>query len=440
VRVRNFTATGTFDGRAAFAPALPGDTAAGASAAYVAYCGYCDALNTSPFANGLATNVKPDGTIGKPGKPDNWHIAGRTGLPERYITSVQMDPTDPRVVYVTLAGYSRRWLRPGVLSPAEGADVGGGHVYRSTDAGETFTDVSGDLPDIPADFSLVRNGHLIVASDLGVYESADTAGGPYELLGAGLPNAPVLSLELKPKQAATEPDVLVVATQGRGVYCYTFADPDKGSAPNCGGVLQQSAAQPAASAPAPAATAVAATSPPTACKASRPLAGATARGAGRRLQLGFTRRVARPVTVDVLREPGATRVKHFANRSTRFTWNGAGVSDGYYVARFRLAGDTQQLALRRAHGGWTRLPAFVAAPECSAVKSFALSSPVFDRAHPLGISVRPASGIVTVRRGGHVVKRWRSGGHHSLSARPRGLYRVSLTAGGVTRTLTSRRL
>jgi hypothetical protein len=309
-------------------------------------------------------------------------------------------------------------------------------VYRSTDAGNTFTDISGNLPDIPADFSLVRNGHLIVATDLGVYESAGTAGGPYELLGAGLPNAPVLSLELKPKRTAAEADALVVSTQGRGVYCYAFSDPGKAAAPGCTSVLSQSAA-PAT----PAATASPASggSAPVACTASRPLAGAMARGAGRRLRLGFARRVAEPVTVDVLRVPGGKRVAHFARRSKRFTWNGAGAADGYYVARFRLAGDTRQLALRRAHGRWTRLPAFVAAPECSALKSFALSSPVFDRTHPLRISARPA-GVVTVRRGGHVVKRWRSGAHHTLAARRRGVYRVTLTAGGVTRTLTSRRL
>jgi hypothetical protein len=149
--------------------------------------------------------------------------------------------------------------------------------------------------------------------------------------------------------------------------------------------------------------------------------------------------VAEPVTVDVLRVPGSKRVAHFANRSKRFTWNGAGIADGYYVARFRLAGDTRQLALRRAHGRWTRLPAFVAAPECPALKSFALSSPVFDAAHPLRISARPA-GVVTVRRGGHVVKRWRSGTHHTFATRRRGVYRVTLVTGGVTRTLTSRRL
>jgi photosystem II stability/assembly factor-like uncharacterized protein len=100
-------------------------------------------------------------------------------------------------------------------------------VFKSTDAGEHFTDVSGDLPDVPAEFTLVRDGHLIVATDLGVFESAGTSGEPYQQLGAGLPSAPVYSLELKPKGTDGEPDVLVAATQGRGVYRYEFADPAK---------------------------------------------------------------------------------------------------------------------------------------------------------------------------------------------------------------------
>ena len=222
--MRNFAAGGHLRAAtAAFEPAAAGDTVAGGSAAYVAYCGYCDALNTAPFANGLATNVRPDGTIGKPRAADGWRIAGRAGLPKRYITSVQMDPTDARTVYVTLAGYSRRWLQVGAIGgAAEGADVGGGHVYRSTDAGETFTDVSGNLPDIPANFSLVRNGQLIVATDLGVFIGS---GGDVRAAGTGLPAVPVLSLELKPKAVASEPDALIVATQGRGVYRYVFGSP-----------------------------------------------------------------------------------------------------------------------------------------------------------------------------------------------------------------------
>jgi hypothetical protein len=214
VRVRNFTATGTYDGSVTFTQ-RSSDPAATTSAAYVGYCGYCDSLNTRPFDNGVATNV--GGT---------WHTATAAGLPRRYITSVAVDPVDPKTVYVTLGGYSRRWLPVGAVGEST-RDVGTGHVFKSTDAGEHFTDVSGDLPDVPAESTLVRNGHLIVATDVGVFASGGTAGEAYQQLGTGLPAAPVYSLELKPKATDGEPDVLVAATQGRGVYRYELTDPAK---------------------------------------------------------------------------------------------------------------------------------------------------------------------------------------------------------------------
>ena len=70
-----------------------------------------------------------------------------------------------------------------------------------------------------------------MATDLGVFISADTDGGTYARLGDGLPNVPVFSLELKPKASAAEPDTLIVATQGRGVYRYVFAEDGKPAIP-----------------------------------------------------------------------------------------------------------------------------------------------------------------------------------------------------------------
>jgi hypothetical protein len=75
----------------------------------------------------------------------------------------------------------------------------------------------------------VRNGQLVVATEVGVFVSGGTAGEAYQQLGSGLPTAPAYSLELKPKAQPGEPDTLVVATQGRGVYRYAFADPAKAS-------------------------------------------------------------------------------------------------------------------------------------------------------------------------------------------------------------------
>jgi hypothetical protein len=214
VRVANFAATGTFDAAVTFTQRTV-DPAVSASAAYVGFCGYCDVLNARPFDNGVATNVG-----------GSWHVARAAGLPRRYITSVHVDPVDPGTVYVTLGGYSRRWLPVGALGEST-RDVGVGHVFKSTDAGDTFTDVSGNLPDVPAESSLVRNGQLVVATDVGVFVAPGTAGGSYQQLGQGLPMAPVYSLELKPKATDAEPDTLVAATQGRGVYRYVFADPAK---------------------------------------------------------------------------------------------------------------------------------------------------------------------------------------------------------------------
>ena len=224
IRVANFAATGTFTTNVTFRQ-RPAGAKALTDAAYVGFCGYCDALNDRPFRNGLATNVggeKPPKALSS----DGWHKAKAAGLPNRYVTSVQIDPIDGRTVYVTLGGYSRRWLPVGALG--EGAvGVGSGHVFTSTDAGDTFTDVSGNLPDIPANWSVARNGQLVVGTDIGVFIAGDTSGGRYQVLGTGLPTVPVYTMQLKPKASDAEPDQLVVATQGRGVWTYTFADAAK---------------------------------------------------------------------------------------------------------------------------------------------------------------------------------------------------------------------
>jgi hypothetical protein len=219
IRVVNWSATGTFNAATTFTQRTGTVASQLTDAAYVAFCGTCDVLNARPFDNGIATNV--NGT--KPGAPlttDGWHRAAAKGLPKRFTTSITSDPADPKVVFVTLAGYSRRWLPVGVMG--EQPDPAVGHVFKSIDAGATFTDISGNLPDGPAESALVRNGNLIVGTDTGVYISSGTSGGTYQLLGKGLPNVPVFSVALKPKASATEPDMLYVATHGRGIYTYTF--------------------------------------------------------------------------------------------------------------------------------------------------------------------------------------------------------------------------
>jgi hypothetical protein len=150
-----------------------------------------------------------------------WHRAAAIGLPKRFITSVKSDPTNANTVYVTLAGYSRRWMVPGAMG--EGGNLGTGNVFKSTDAGEHFTNISGNLPDGPAESTIVYGGNLIVGTDTGVYISKGTNGGTYQLLGTGLPNVPVFTMGLKPKATSSSPNVLYIATHGRGIYTYQLS-------------------------------------------------------------------------------------------------------------------------------------------------------------------------------------------------------------------------
>lgn len=121
------------------------------------YVGYCDTVaQGTPFANGIAMNV---GGMEPPQRTTSqgWHIAAARGLPSRLITSVAIDPTDPRTVYVALGGYGRKWAPPGAVGDSL-ARVGAGHMFKSTDAGEDFTDISGNLPDAPVDSLVVHQG------------------------------------------------------------------------------------------------------------------------------------------------------------------------------------------------------------------------------------------------------------------------------------------
>lgn len=193
-------------------------------AVYVAFCGPCSHVNTGvPFSRGLATNM--GGALpAKRGTSDGWHIAAAAGLPNRYIMGVAADPFNPSTVYVALGGYSVRWIPPGTLHDAN-MNVGTGHLFVSKDAGQTFTDISGNLPDVPATSIAVRGKQLIVGTDLGVFASDSRGHVNYAVLGTGLPVVPISTLQLAPGNC----NRVVAATYGRGIYTFDFDEPIKGA-------------------------------------------------------------------------------------------------------------------------------------------------------------------------------------------------------------------
>ncbi|TXH04781.1 MAG: hypothetical protein E6R07_06705 [Nevskiaceae bacterium] len=186
-------------------------------AIYAGWCGPCNLAGSNvQFQRGIATNVGGDKPA-KKGSTDGWHQAKMAGLPNRYIYSIKIDPSDVRTIYVTLGGYSTaRWAPPGQYYD-KNANIGSGHVFVSHDAGDSFADVSGDLPDTVVSYLLLRGTQMIVGTDIGVFISSDLSGAHWAPLG-DLPNVPVNQLVLKPGDDTQ----LFAATFGRGVQLFQF--------------------------------------------------------------------------------------------------------------------------------------------------------------------------------------------------------------------------
>ena len=192
-------------------------------AAYAGWCGPCQVVvGVAPggnlqFQRGIATNVGGDKPPMK-GTSDGWHQASANGLPNRYIYNIEIDPADPRTIYVVLGDYSTsRWLTTGQYLD-ENPNIGEGYVFKSTDAGENFVDITGDLPRVITTAILKRGNQLIVGNDLGVFISSDLDGTSWAPLG-DLPAVPVNEFVLDP----ADDRKLFAGTFGRGVQTYTFA-------------------------------------------------------------------------------------------------------------------------------------------------------------------------------------------------------------------------
>lgn len=124
-------------------------------------------------------------------------------LPDRWVTRVAADPLDENTAYVTFSGY--RW------------DEYLPHIFRTTDKGQNWEDISGNLPEMPVNDVIIDpedNSRLYVATDAGVYV-LDSPGQSWNMLGSNLPNVPVNDLTLH-----NDSRKLIAATYGRSMYTY----------------------------------------------------------------------------------------------------------------------------------------------------------------------------------------------------------------------------
>jgi uncharacterized protein YbjT (DUF2867 family)/photosystem II stability/assembly factor-like uncharacterized protein len=146
-------------------------------------------ISESPLQQGRLYVGTADGKVWKAQAPAfDWSdITG--DLPDRYVTCVTASPSQAGWLYVTHSGYRDNEFIP--------------RVHRSADEGQSWTDISANLPNIAVNNLLVLPGHadsvLFAATDAGVYASTD-AGVSWERLGANLPYVPVFELGWNPER------------------------------------------------------------------------------------------------------------------------------------------------------------------------------------------------------------------------------------------------
>lgn len=128
-----------------------------------------------------------------------WRKVDHTGpqplTPERYCTGITIDPNQPGTVYVTFAGYVT------------------GNLWKTTDAGTTWTDLGQALPAAPVRALAVHPDHasfLYAGTEVGVFASED-GGGHWSPTNEGPTNCSVDDLFWMDR-------VLVCVTHGRGMF------------------------------------------------------------------------------------------------------------------------------------------------------------------------------------------------------------------------------
>lgn len=204
---------------------------------YVAFCGPCSPLVAAGFNRGIATNA--GAADAAKASPNGWRFAAAAGLPNRYITWMEIDPADAtgKTVYVTLAGYSlAKWIPPGMFlddaARRAAAQVGVGNVWVSRDGGETFSNFSGNLASSAAYFTTIykRGSQLFLGTEIGAFVAdVPTAGAApmWAPLGTGLPNVVITQFQTQPGND----NKLFVSTFGRGMWSTTLKAATSGPTP-----------------------------------------------------------------------------------------------------------------------------------------------------------------------------------------------------------------
>ncbi|HMV84359.1 MAG TPA: hypothetical protein PLD20_10295 [Blastocatellia bacterium] len=134
----------------------------------------------------------------------------RAPLPNRFVTDIALDPNNSQRAVAVFSGFNS-------VTPATP-----GHVFLTANRGQSWTDISGNLPDVPVTSTAVNPNDantIYIGTDLGVFQTTN-GGAIWERMGNGMPRVATFMVRY---QAAT--NMLFAATHGRGVFRLTTSRP-----------------------------------------------------------------------------------------------------------------------------------------------------------------------------------------------------------------------
>ena len=162
------------------------------------------ALDESPIVPGLLWAGTDDGNVQvtRDGGATWTNVRGNMpGHPGYWVSRVEPSNHNPAVAYVSVTGYRNDDFTP--------------FVWKTSDYGQTWTSIAGNLPDEP--INVIREDHrnpnlLIVGTELGLHASLD-GGRSWGSIRGDMPRQPTHDAIIHPRA-----DELVVGTHGRGMF------------------------------------------------------------------------------------------------------------------------------------------------------------------------------------------------------------------------------
>ena len=145
-----------------------------------------------------------------------WDTIPNGGSPNSTVSSLCVDPYDASTLYVTYGG-----------------NISSGKIFKSTDAGQTWTDYTATgLPALPIyssaiqiDSNNIEKG-IYLGTEVGIYYRNLITGTSWEYVSQNLPNCPVYDLDINYTNFT-----LRAGTYGRGLWESPLYGADCGSAP-----------------------------------------------------------------------------------------------------------------------------------------------------------------------------------------------------------------